>query len=185
MHQSKEELEQELKIIEKAKRQPEAFGVLYEKYYKSIFVFVLKRVDSKDTAGDITAQVFLKALDNLEKYQFRGVPFSAWLFRIASNQVSEFYRKTEKKRTVTLENEYISNIMDEADNTDIKGDGMELLVNLINQLREEEVQLIEMRFFEQLSIKDVGFILNLSESNIKVKTHRILKKLKKLALSKF
>lgn len=75
---------------------PEAFRYIYTKYFKKIFLFVLHRVGEKQISADITQQVFLKALTGLSKFQFKGLPFSAWLYRIAINECNDFFRKTKK-----------------------------------------------------------------------------------------
>jgi RNA polymerase sigma-70 factor, ECF subfamily len=99
------ELEYQSSILEQHKEQddikrsqtdPEAFKPLYEKYFKKIFLFVLRRVGEKEIARDITQQVFLKALNSIRKFQLRGLPFSAWLFRIAINECNDYFRKSKK-----------------------------------------------------------------------------------------
>lgn len=80
------QLSDEEEVICKSRQNPENFRVLYEKYYRRIFLFILHRVGDKATTADLTSQVFLKALLNLSGYNFRGLPFSAWLYRIASNE---------------------------------------------------------------------------------------------------
>lgn len=92
MHESetKPVIENEQKLIEKAKQNSADFSPLYELYYKPIFLFVLRRLSDKELAADVTSQVFLKALQGISKYVSQGVPFSAWLYRIAINEVSMF-----------------------------------------------------------------------------------------------
>ncbi|MEH0158251.1 sigma-70 family RNA polymerase sigma factor [Limibacter armeniacum] len=181
MHQTEEDIKQEMAIIEKARHQPEAFRFLYEKYYKAIFLFVFKRVGTEDMAAEVTSQVFLKAMDNLPKYEFRGVPFSAWLFRIAANQVNDHFRKSTTDRVVSLESGIINTLVDEDDSEMPETDEMELLGQLLNELNESEISLLELRYFEKRSVKDVAYMLDISEANVKVKTHRVIGKLKKLA----
>ena len=84
---SRSDLLDEWKIIQAAQKNPAAFGSLYKRYFPQIFKFIYKRTDNEQLTGDITAQVFLKALQKLSSYSFKGVPFSAWLYRIASNEV--------------------------------------------------------------------------------------------------
>ncbi len=88
--------EQEAIDIRRSQTDPEAFKPLYEKYFKKIFLFVLRRVNEKEIARDITQQIFLKALNSIRKFQLRGLPFSAWLFRIAINECNDYFRKTKK-----------------------------------------------------------------------------------------
>ena len=83
-HQNDTRIQSELQIIEKSKTNPNYFSPLYNQYHESIFRYILKRVDDKESAYDITSNVFVKALTNLHRYEFRGVPFSSWLFRWAS-----------------------------------------------------------------------------------------------------
>ena len=82
-HQTADELKTESEIIRIVQKDPARFEVLYRKYYAQVYLFVLKRVETQETARDITSQVFLKALSNVAKYRDMGLPFSAWLFRIA------------------------------------------------------------------------------------------------------
>jgi RNA polymerase sigma-70 factor (ECF subfamily) len=79
-------LDDEQSIIERAKRDPEQFGVLFERHYPSIFAYIHRRVADWDAANDLAAEVFLKAFKGLWKYRWQGVPFSAWLYRIATNE---------------------------------------------------------------------------------------------------
>jgi RNA polymerase sigma-70 factor (ECF subfamily) len=102
--QQKDELKEEESLILKSQADPEAFRPLYEKYFKRMFLFVYHRVNDKATSADITSQVFLKALLNINKFSFRGLPFSAWLFRIALNECNDFFRKNNRYRHVTMDN---------------------------------------------------------------------------------
>ena len=74
--------------MEAARDNPAAFGVLYEKYFRQIYLFVFRRTDDEDIAADLTSEVFLKAMLSLKNLKFQGVPFSAWLYRIASNEIN-------------------------------------------------------------------------------------------------
>jgi RNA polymerase sigma-70 factor (ECF subfamily) len=82
-HQTNQRMEEELSWIRRAQKDPECFGPLYKKYHEQIFRYVYQRMDDEETAFDVTSQVFMKALNNLNRYEFRGVPFSSWLYRIA------------------------------------------------------------------------------------------------------
>ncbi|MCC6837854.1 MAG: sigma-70 family RNA polymerase sigma factor, partial [Bacteroidia bacterium] len=79
-HKNETELAGEQLLIKAAQADPACFDVLYNQYYRSVFVFIYKRTDDEELTADITSQVFLKALINIRKFQFRGVPFSAWLY---------------------------------------------------------------------------------------------------------
>ena len=87
-HQTSDILQEELSWISSAKKDPERFGPLYKKYHEQIFRYVYQRMDDQDLAFDVTSQVFIKAMNNLHKFEYRGVPFSSWLYRIAKSESS-------------------------------------------------------------------------------------------------
>jgi RNA polymerase sigma-70 factor (ECF subfamily) len=180
MHRQQHEIEEENKIVDRARQDPAVFGFLYERYHREIFLFVLRRVDDKQTTDDLTSQVFLKALLALPKYRFRGLPFSAWLYRIATNQIAEYYRTTQRQRVVSIDSGGVQQLMSSLVAPGKTGQG-DLIVQLLNHLDEDEVTLIELRFFEDRPFKEVAFILNMTENNAKVKIYRILTKLRKVA----
>ena len=177
-HQNKEQLDEERFIISEAKKDSSKFAFLYKKYYEPIFLFVLKRVESEDTAADITSQVFLKALTNLSKYKDMGFPFSSWLFRIARNQLYDLYRTNKIEMVVSLESKGALEIISEM-GAEEKEDYSALNMAL-QHLDEADMELIELRFFEKRHFKEMGEILDITENNAKVKTYRVLDKLKKL-----
>ncbi|MTI20119.1 sigma-70 family RNA polymerase sigma factor, partial [Fulvivirga sp. RKSG066] len=111
-----------------------------------------------------------------------GVPFSAWLYKIAINEVNAFFRQQKKfSRSVNIEDQDINLLITEIDYKEPQIDPHVLIPVLLEQLSEHEIQFIELRFFENYSFKDMGYLLGLTEVNAKVKTYRILKKLKKIA----
>jgi RNA polymerase sigma-70 factor, ECF subfamily len=181
IHQTKEDIALELEIIEKAKADPNRFTPLYNKYYKQIFLFIYRRADDEDITADITSQVFLKAILHLPKYEFKGVPFSAWLYRIASNEINQFFRNSKASRAISMEDSGIERLHEELgdDDSDEK-EKEKMLMESMNHLTKEEVQYLELRFFEDRSFKEVGYILKITENNAKVKTYRILDKIKKI-----
>ncbi|MBL4652782.1 MAG: sigma-70 family RNA polymerase sigma factor [Flavobacteriales bacterium] len=180
---NKEELNKELKAIELAKKDVNAFGYLYERYFKQIFLFILKRVSNKDLAGDLTSQVFLKALENLDKYEYRGFPFSSWLYRISINEVNQHYRKSSKHTEVEITENELGVILIDAEIEKI-GEQFELLIEILNELSPEMTQLIDLRFFEKQSFREIGEIFGITEDNAKVKLYRVLRKMKKMVTLK-
>src|SRR6476620_11959770 len=99
---SDDEIQHEYTILERSKKNPGAFGELYEKYFDRIFNFIYRQTDDEALTADLCSQTFLNALKNLERYQFRGVPFSAWLYKIASNEVNKHYRKLKQDKVFSL-----------------------------------------------------------------------------------
>src|SRR4051812_1479618 len=97
------DLLQESRCVEEAKRDPLKFEALYNSYYEKIFRFVYQRVDEKEVAFDITQQTFMKAMLNIRKYEYRGLPFSSWLYRIARNELNQLFRKNSSHRTINID----------------------------------------------------------------------------------
>ncbi len=179
-HVTQTDLAAEQAVVEAAKKDPAKFAVLYDKYYEQIFRYIYQRVDDKEQAFDATQQVFIKAMENLHKYEFRGVPFASWLYRIASSEVNNVYRSQNAQRTVNIDSMGVYGIIEEIEETKIDKYHDKIVDIIAQQLPEDELQIIEMRFFEKRSFKEIGEILNITENNAKVKTYRILEKLKKL-----
>ncbi|MCX6296657.1 MAG: sigma-70 family RNA polymerase sigma factor [Bacteroidetes bacterium] len=182
-HKSDTEMKQELQQIEAAKEDPACFAVLYDRYYKPIFVFIHRRTDNEELTADITSQVFLKALINIKKYEFKGVPFSAWLFRIAFNEINMYFRKNNAERVVSLDKNGVIQIAQEVE-IDENTEGLKQMMNALKRMDALEIQLIELRFFEKHSFAEVSVIVGITENNAKVKVYRILDKLKKILSKK-
>ena len=178
-HQNEFRLEDEMRQIEIAKKDPRQFAPLYKKYHEAIFRYVYKRVDEEEAAYDITSSVFVKALASLSRYEFRGLPFSSWLFRIAKSELYQSFRDKKAQRTVSLDSVTIVQFIDEL-NEDFSEEQRTTLLNSLKLLKDHQLQLIEMRFFEKRSFKEIGEIVGLTENNAKVKTFRALVKLKEI-----
>src|ERR1700733_995474 len=101
--------------IDAAKENPRLFSVLYSRYYEPVFRFIYQRLDSKDLASDICAQVFLKAMTHLHTYRHQGLPFVCWLYRIAGNELKQLFRKNSRHRTINVDTSGFHLIMEEAD----------------------------------------------------------------------
>ena len=107
-----------------------------------------------------------------------GVPFASWLFRIARNEIYLQHKKNSKLRQVNFSSEALSYLTDDIEEITI--DKIELLVSAIKELNEGETELIEMKYFEKRSYQEIGSILNITENNAKVKTFRVVQKLKSI-----
>ena len=179
-HFTEAELAGEQRKVEAAKRNPAEFAVLYDTYYEPIFRFVYQRLDNKEQAFDTTQQVFMKALTKLGRYEYKGVPFSSWLFRIALNELNDLFREAKAQHTVNIDSASIYLIIEEWEETKIDKYHDKIVSIIGEHLAEEELPFIEMRFFEKRSFKQIGDILDITENNAKVKTYRILDKLRKI-----
>jgi RNA polymerase sigma-70 factor (ECF subfamily) len=142
-------------------------------------------VEGKETAFDITSQVFLNAMLKLQQYKYMGTPFSSWLYRIALNEINMLYRKDKIQRSVKVEEHELKGMVHEINPEEDIDAQYQKVTEILSDFEEEDIQLIELRFFEKRSFKEVGDILNITENNAKVKLYRLLDKLKtQLTLSK-
>jgi len=182
------DLREERELVEEARRDPEAFGALYERYYSQIFGYVLRRVANVEIAQDLSSEVFFKALKNLGRFRWQNISFSSWLYRIASNQTTDYFRK-DGHRAIPLEEFYelaaVSGLSAEAEILQAedelkKHEDFLILHKNIARLPSKYQEVITLRFFENKHIKEIGEILGKKEGTIKALLHRGLKKLRKL-----
>lgn len=164
-----------------AQKDQQHFGVLYETYFETIFRFVFKRLGGDEAvAGDLTQQTFLKAMINLHRYEDRGFPFSAWLFRIAQNEVNLYFRKEKQARDVEVSDHQLNAIFEEViQSNSMSQADQEQLIQLINALEPDQMDLIELRFFQEMSFREIACIYDISEANAKMKIYRLLEKIQK------
>jgi RNA polymerase sigma-70 factor, ECF subfamily len=175
---TEEDLQKEFEIIERSKKEASAFGELYEKYFDRIYYFLLRQTDDEDVAGDLCAQTFVNALSHLSSYQHRGFPFSAWLYKIAGNEVNKYYRKNKNKKVFSIEEVRVRELVEMADESwDEELIGQ--LINFMKDLPTDMLQVLELRFFEDKDFKEIAFILDITESGAKMRTYRALDKLRK------
>ncbi len=174
----KETLDKERELIISAKVDKKNFAFLYNKYYEAIFRYIYFRVDDEVITQDLTSQVFLKALLNIDNYKFQGFSFGAWLYRIAINEIYDTYKKNSKCRIISIEsNDDIYKIFEEIEEE--KNDkNYSKLLEILSELEEKDLQLIEMRFFEKRNYNEIGEILGIKENNTRIKIFRILEKLR-------
>jgi RNA polymerase sigma-70 factor (ECF subfamily) len=166
--------EDEIKL---AQKDPKAFEPLYNRYFERITQYVYHRVDSKELAFDITANTFYKALHKLSGYRSKGLPFSAWLYRIAFNEIQQHYRHTKTQGVLNVNKRGINEIADTLQENLYPINDAQLF-EALEQLKDEEIELINMRFFEDRSFKEIADISHMGESACKMKLYRIIEKLK-------
>ena len=132
-----------------------------------------------DDTGDICQTAMLKAMMNLPKYEDRGFPFSAWLYRIASNEVNLYFRKQKKNGFIEIKETHIVDLMSEVEIVNSNSiDTQEQLLLILESLKPKESELIEMRFFFKYSFKEIADFYNISEANAKMRLYRTIDKLK-------
>jgi RNA polymerase sigma-70 factor (ECF subfamily) len=130
-------------------------------------------------AADLCSQTFLGVLKNLEKYEFRGLPFSAWLYKIASNEVNKHYRKQKNNKVFSLEEVRIRELFDLSNEEMWDEELISRLLNYLKELPTDMLEVLELRFFEDKNFKEIAYILDITESGAKMRTYRALDRLKK------
>lgn len=172
----------EKELIKKAKnRDPEAFGKIYDLYFDKIFSYIYWRVGGSPETEDLAEQVFLKALEAIDKYKWRGAPISAWLFQIARNLVADHYR-TKAREPVRLERETIA-VEETTSSTEeitLEEIDRQSLREAIAKLTEEQQQVIILKFFASLSNLEVSKILGKTVGSVKSLQHRALTSLARI-----
>ena len=168
-------------IVEQAKTDPEAFGKLYELYVEKIYNYVYYRIGNHQDAEDLTAKVFHRALNHISNYNDKGVPFAAWLYRIAHNLVANWHRDHKRRKVVALEQVSLSGDKEEnPQKAAERSNERDLLLAAIHELPPERQQLLTLKFVERMSNADIGRLMGRSEGAIKSLYHRTLVSLKNL-----
>lgn len=183
MLEENSDLSEEVTLINAAKTDPQAFGLLYERYVDRIYNYIYFRVGSVTDAEDLTAKVFFKALRNIGSYRHMGLPFSAWLYRIAHNLVANFHRDRSKTQEISIENlvvEDTSRISAPEHLLEIQQENT-YLMGLINDLSPQKRELIILKYVHKLSNEEIGQIFGKTEGAIKSLYHRTLVELKERA----
>lgn len=169
--------DQEKALVEEAKRNPDAFGELFELHYEKIFRYVLRRTGSVAATEDIVAETFFKAMNKLWQFQWQGVPFSAWLYRIATNEVNGHFRKNS--RSLFSLDDYEDEYRDALDSSDLREEVLEAEREVEQCTAYKEVQetiallpiryqeVLTLRFFEEKKVKEISTILNKKEGTVK------------------
>jgi len=159
-------------LIEAAQADPARFVELYDRNVDRVYAYVSRRAGSRSVAEDVTSEVFEQALTNLRKFEWRGVPFAAWLFRIAANALADHWKRQGRDS-----HELPPEIPDEREHQDLErrlG-----LFQLVDRLPDAQRQVIQMRFVEDRSIREVAVALDRSEGAIKQLQLRAIDTLRK------
>lgn len=158
----------EAALIERARSDPQAFGQLYENYVDRVYSYIYHRVGNAQDAEDLTARTFYRALDKLDTYEDRGLPFSAWLFRIAHNLTANWHRDHSQRRFLSLDRLWShGSDKDTPDEQVAQQEEHAALLEAIDRLPEERRNLLHYKFATSLSNLEIGAMMNKSESAIK------------------
>ena len=154
---------------------PEAFSYLYEKNVTRIYNYVYYRIGSASDAEDITSRVFYRAFGHINTYVEKGVPFSAWLYRIAHNLIANWHRDNLRRKEVPLEDHLeLPHRSDQPEKMMERNQETELLLKGIRRLSPDRQQLILLKYLEDLSNAEIAQIMGRSEGAIKSLYHRAL-----------
>ncbi len=171
-------MQDEESLVRRAQqRDQEAFAQLYEEHFDKIYRYVSFRIGDKTEAEDVTQQVFLNALRSISSFKWKGIPFSAWLFRIAHNQVVDYLRK-KKRATVPLDESLASS----EDNPQLVVEqklDIEQLLLATKQLTEAQREVVSLRFAGELSIAQVAKVMGKSQGAVKALQHSAIVALRK------
>jgi len=160
-------------LVDAAQKDPAKFGELYEMHFARVYAFVARRVPDRDKAEDLTSQVFHKALANLRTFEWRGVPFSAWLIRIATNLVIDQGKRAAREMS---SEEQRAEPSTKAEQEDLEERAR--LFQMVEQLPSEQRRVVFARFVEQRSIREIAQQLGKTEGAIKQLQFRALQKLR-------
>jgi len=165
-------------LVAAAKSDPEAFGALYERYVKKIYNYLYYRTGNAHDAEDLTERVFQRAMVNLDGYTSRGLPFSAWLYRIAHNLVANWHRDQGRRQMVPLNEvgpQDMAALRTEAPETLAEThEEQASLLQVIRQMPGERQQLLILKFVDHLSNAEIGVVMHRSEGAVKSLYHRTL-----------
>lgn len=171
------DLAQERELVEKAKESLEAFDKLYEHYLPKIYGYIMNRTGSKEVTEDITSQTFIKAMTKIKTFEFRGISFGAWLYRIAHNSMIDYFRKHPDKKIYDLE------FVKSKESTRSQAEEIErrmLILKAMSELPKQYQEVLSLKFFEDLSNEEIAEIIGCKKQTLAVKLHRSIKAFKKV-----
>lgn len=163
-------------LVKGAQAEPAAFSPIYDHYLVPVYRYLRARSDSDEDAEDLTQQVFLKALDALPHYRERGIPFSAWLFRIARNVATDAHRR----RKITVSWDFLPEALHPNQRSDLEDvvlqrEDLERLRVLLAALNTGQREILSLRFVAGLTAREIGVVLDTSEAAIHKRLHRTLR----------
>jgi RNA polymerase sigma-70 factor (ECF subfamily) len=169
----------EAEFIRAAQTHLPAFGPLYDRYLPRVYRYVRARIAGAEEAADLTQEIFLRALTALPAYQMQGVPFAAWLFRIARNAVTDAHRR----RRPILSIHTMFGLAPPAEEGDpehavLRDEALRRLRSLVVRLDEAKQELLALRFAAGLTAPEIALVTGRSEAAVKKQLTRTLTKLK-------
>jgi len=172
---------EEQQLVDDARTNSESFGKLYDYYFPKVYAYVMAKVRDRADAEDLTGDVFMKVLENLPNFEWRGAPFGAWVFTIARNVVNTHFNKSSKNSHSELDDAHY--VADESKDISPKKVAMQeelsaKVKHVMGKLPERELNVIQLKFFSGLSNREIVDVTGLSESHVAVIIYRTLQKIK-------
>ena len=153
----------------------DAFGEIYERYIKKIYKYVYYRTSNQHDAEDLTARVFFRAMAHIGKYEDKGLPFQAWLYRIAHNLVANWHRDRGRRKVIPLDEFVAVTLRSESPDRQAEdSEEQEQLLGAIRRLPEERQQLLVLKFIDNMANAEIGEVMGRTEGAIKSHYHRTL-----------
>lgn len=167
----------EQRLVERAKRNPEAFGDLYDSHFDRIYAYIYRKTGDRQAAEDLTSDTFMKALANIQGYRYTGQPFVAWLYRIASNLVTDYYRA---RRPMASLDEGLQMVAPGTtpEEAAVALDDQQAVMRAIQTLSPDQQDVVLMRFSGDMKLKDIATALGKTEGAVKALMFRALGSLK-------
>ncbi len=163
-------------LIEAAQKDPARFAELYEINFERVYAYVVRRVGDRAETEDLTSEVFHHALANLRRFEWRGIPFAAWLFRIAANLISDRWQRRSREQVADGPEQIESAQGNSPEFEDVERKAT--LFRLVNTLPAEQRRVVVLRFVEQKSIKEVAREVRKTEGAVKQLQFRALSSLR-------
>jgi len=182
-------LSEEKELVRQAQKASGAFAELYDKYYPKVFGYILRRTANLEAAQDLTSETFFKALKKLWQFRWRNISFSAWLYKIATNEINQHFRKAEYKKSISLEelreqgfepvspDDPESELIEAQEKLEQHREFLEVQDKIV-RLPAKYQEVIALRFFEQKQINEISEILGKKEGTVKALLHRAVEKLR-------
>jgi RNA polymerase sigma-70 factor (ECF subfamily) len=165
----------ETALIERARYDREAFGLIYEQYVDRIYNYIYYRTGNAADAEDLTARTFMRAMQHIPTYQDQGVPFSAWLYRIAHNLVANWHRDRNRRQIISLDDLIRWHVHEDGpEAAALKIEDKTALLEAVRRLPADRQELLILKFVEHLSNAEIGAIMGRSEGAVKSLYHRTL-----------
>ncbi len=164
-------LDEERLLVERARRDPETFGELYARYHDRIHAYVYTRTGCREVAEDITADTFLLAFEHLPQYEWRNVPFRAWLFRIAANQVAGYYRR--ERSCAPLDDTMVHTGIGPEEQALCMGE-VEEVRQALGTLKSDQQNAMRLRYHHDLRAREIAVEMGRTEAAVKLLLHRAM-----------